>query len=351
MTEVHKLSAYLAERERHGCRFLTEEILELFDRRRVAASVALRGITSFGPRNVIRTDELLSSSEDLPVVLTAVDAAATIAALAGEVADRVTRGLLTVERARVATNGELPATAAETVLMTLLLTRRQRADGVPAHIAATSVLHRLGFMGAVCFLGVDGTIAGTRHRARFFSANTDVPLLVTAIGSRSQVGDAVAELRGLTDRPLIERVQVCKRDGRLLARPHALPGTDADGLELRQKLVVYSDEDARHDGVPIHRALVARLRSAGAAGATVLRGVWGFVGDQPPHGDRLLRLTRRVPVTTVIIDTPAGIAEHFGIVDAITAEHGLVTSEMLPAALLRDGTHCRGGLSLGRHRY
>jgi PII-like signaling protein len=65
----------------------------------------------------------------------------------------------------------------------------------------------------------------------------------------------------------------------------------------------------------------------------------------------LLRLTRRVPVATVIIDTPAGIAEHFGIVDAVTAEHGLVTSEMLPAALLRDGTHCRGGLSLGRHRY
>jgi PII-like signaling protein len=40
-------------------------------------------------------------------------------------------------------------------------------------------------------------------------------------------------------------------------------------------------------------------------GATVLRGIWGFHGDHPPHGDKLFQLSRQVPVVTIIIDTPA----------------------------------------------
>ena len=62
-----------------------------------------------------------------------------------------------------------------------------------------------------------------------------------------------------------------------------------------------------------------------------MRGVWGFHGDQPPHGDRLLQLRRRVPVVTIIVDTPERIARSFEAVDELTEETGLVTSEMVPA--------------------
>ena len=67
-------------------------------------------------------------------------------------------------------------------------------------------------------------------------------------------------------RPLltVERIRVCKRDGELLARPDALPDVDEQGLPLWQKLMVYTSESARHDGMPIHRALVRRLRDAAA---------------------------------------------------------------------------------------
>ena len=119
-----------------------------------------------------------------------------------------------------------------------------------------------------------------------------------------------------------------------------------------QKLMVYTSEQARHGSSPLHVALVRRLRESGASGATCLRGIWGFHGDHPPHGDRLLQLRRHVPVVTIIVDTPERIAKSFRIVDELTVEAGLVTSEMVPAmaAVAGDGA-ARGGLRLARHRF
>jgi PII-like signaling protein len=81
----------------------------------------------------------------------------------------------------------------------------------------------------------------------------------------------------------------------------------------------------------VHRAIVRRLRAAGVSGATTQRGMWGFHGDHAPHGDRLLQAGRHVPALTVVIDSPARIAAAFAIVDELTAEQGLVTSEWVPA--------------------
>ena len=88
-----------------------------------------------------------------------------------------------------------------------------------------------------------------------------------------------------------------------------------------------------------------------AAGATVLRGMWGYHGDHAPHGDRLLQVRRHVPVCTIVIDRPDRIARSFQIIDEITATHGLVTSEMVPAARAMSEAHMRGGLRLARHRF
>ena len=86
-----------------------------------------------------------------------------------------------------------------------------------------------------------------------------------------------------------------------------------------------------HNGQPVHRAIVRALRAAGVSGATTQRGVWGFHGDHAPHGDRLLQLGRHVPVVTIVIDSPERIATAFAVVDELTAEQGLVTSETVPA--------------------
>jgi PII-like signaling protein len=165
---------------------------------------------------------------------------------------------------------------------------------------------------------------------------------------------AVTELTAAAPNPLltVERVRLCKRSGQLFARPHRLPDTDDQQRPLWQKLMVHTSEATSHGGLPVHRALVHRLLDSGMArGATVLRGIWGFDGDHKPHGDKLFQLTRRVPVVTIIIDTPEWIARTFEIVHELTAEHGVVTSEMVPAVMSIAGPDHVGDTRLARHDY
>jgi PII-like signaling protein len=199
------------------------------------------------------------------------------------------------------------------------------------------LLHRHGVAGATALLGVDGTVRGVRRRARFFGANAEVPVMIISVGDGDRIAAALPELEALLPRTPItlERIRVCKRDGQRLGVPgDAPPGT-------WQKLMVYCGEQARHDGQPLYTALIHRLRAEGAAGATALRGFWGYHGDHAPHGDKLWTLRREVPVVTVIVDSPARIERWFKIVDELTDETGLVTSEVVPVsgpALLRaDG--------------
>ena len=232
--------------------------------------------------------------------------------------------------------------------------RQDRVSGQPTYQSVCDLLHRRGFAGASVFLGVDGTKHGQRRRARFFSRNVDIPVMIIAIGTGDQAVDAIPEFEAMLRQPLLtlERVQLCKRDGELMARPAALPATDDDGRPLWQKLMIYTSEATLHDGVPIHRAIVQRLFDANAArGATALRGIWGYHGDHKPHGDKMIQLTRQVPVTTIVVDSPERIAASFDIIDGVTDRHGLVTSELVPALVSIDGGERVGGTNLAHHLY
>jgi PII-like signaling protein len=68
-----KLTAYFSERGRAEGRFLADVMLDLFGDREIATSVLMRGIEGFGYKHHLRTDRLLTLSEDLPLVAVAVD--------------------------------------------------------------------------------------------------------------------------------------------------------------------------------------------------------------------------------------------------------------------------------------
>jgi PII-like signaling protein len=158
--------------------------------------------------------------------------------------------------------------------------------------------------------------------------------MVMSVGHPQRIASALPRIGEVLREPLftIERVRVCKRDGMLLRPTHDEPPAGEDRANRHQKLTIVTSEAARHENRSVYLELVRRLRMANAAGATSLRGIWGFHGDHPPHGDRLLSIRRHVPVVTVVIDTPDRVATLFPIVDELTRESGLVTSELVPAA-------------------
>lgn len=342
-----KLTAYFGERDRTGGRLLGDVLLDRFAAHGVQAGVLLRAVAGFGAHHRLHTDRLLSLSEDSPVVAEATGRTPRIEALLADVLALRDRGLVTLERARLL-NGASPAlTPGTPVKLTVLIGRKARVGGAPAFVTLCRALHEARADGACVLLGVDGVRDGTRHRAAFFGRNADVPLAVTAIGDGGRIGAALARTGALPDAiTTVERVQVCKRDGKLLARPPAVAARDDHGRELWQKLTVYSPETSRDGRGPLHEALLSALRRRRTSGATVLRGIWGFDGDRPPHGDRLTALRRHVPVMTVVVEAPERIGEVFAELDRLTASGGLITSELVPAA---GGPGIgREGLPLGR---
>jgi PII-like signaling protein len=330
-----KLTTYFGERSRVRGRLLADELLDIHARHEIRSSILLRGTQGFGAKHHRRSDRLLTLSEDLPLVSVVVDARERVESLMRDLGAIGEEGLLTLKRARLGgvelARGDLPDLAGEALKLTVYLGRHERIDAMPAFAAVCQMLHDSGVAGATVLLGVDGTRHGERLRARFFARNESVPLMVMSVGDPAPIAGALARLASTLNQPLftIERVRVCKRDGVLLQAPHE-PSSEEHSQNVRQKLTIITSEAARHEARPVYLELVRRLRSANAAGATSLRGIWGFHGNHAPHGDRLLSIRRHVPIVTVAIDTPERIATLFPIVDELTHERGLVTSELVP---------------------
>lgn len=352
-----KLTTYFSERDRTADGLLADALMDIYGGHRLQASVLLRGAEGFGGRHKVHTDRLLSLSEDLPVVSVAVDRRERIEAMLEPIARIQGRGLITLERA-ILLSGEigavrLPERLGEATKLTVYVGRQERVARMATYVAVTELLYRHGIAGATVLLGVDGTRAGRRSRAKFFARNDEVPTMIIAIGAGEQIARILPELGGLLREPLItlERVRVCKRDGQLLATPHELPDTDEHGLAMWQKLMIYTSQAATHEGRPLNLQIIRRLRQADAAGATSIRGIWGFHGAHAPHGDTFFQTRRHVPAVTIVIDTPQRTVRSFQIIDELTSEEGLVTSEMVPAMSAINADERRGGLRLANHEF
>jgi PII-like signaling protein len=356
-----KLTSYFGERDvvsfspeagAARSRFLADALSEIYARHELSTSLVMRGVEGFGIKHHLRTDRLLTLSEDLPLISVAVDTRARVQQALAEVERLRFDGLVTLERARMLTGPagtiELAPELDEETKLTVYVGRHERSHGRLAYEAVCDLLHHGGIAGATVLLGVDGTAHGARRRARFFASNAQVPLMVIAVGQGARVAELLPALGELLARPLItlERVRVCKRDGQLLSPPHPLPERDPSGLGVWQKLMVYTAEQDHSDGHSLHHRLIRSLRSAGASGATSLRGMWGYSHGDQPRGDSFWQLRRRLPIVTVVVDTPERIRHWFEVIDALTQDTGLVTSEMVPAFRATGPDLRQGGLRL-----
>ncbi|MEZ4386378.1 MAG: DUF190 domain-containing protein [Candidatus Krumholzibacteriia bacterium] len=97
-----RLRVYVGERDKDARgHILHETILHEAHRQGLAGAIVIRGFAGFGARSRVHTAKILRLSEDLPVVIEIVDAAAKIAGFLPWVRDVVRQGLVTVEEVTV----------------------------------------------------------------------------------------------------------------------------------------------------------------------------------------------------------------------------------------------------------
>jgi PII-like signaling protein len=70
---------------------------------------------------------------------------------------------------------------------------------------------------------------------------------------------------------------------------------------------IFIGEGDKVGGRPLHEALVELLKKEGFHGATVLRGVAGFGAHSVYHTDKILRLSRDLPMIVEVVDTQENV--------------------------------------------
>jgi PII-like signaling protein len=103
-------------------------------------------------------------------------------------------------------------------------------------------------------------------------------------------------------------------------------------------LRIFIGESDRHEGRPLHEAIVLKARERHLAGATVLRGAMGFGKSSRLHTAKILRLSVDLPVVIEIVDSAEKVDAFLPELDPMMGG-GMVTLE--PVRVL----HYRGGAS------
>jgi PII-like signaling protein len=355
VTDALKLWVFFGDSQLTGSELTSDALMDLLARRHVAVSALCRGIEGFGLGRRIHTERFPDISTDLPLVACAVDSRERIQELVDEVDGVVADGLVTLEYARLArgddvAEADFPREPGRAAKLTIYCGRSERAASgrQPAYREVIDILKRHGAAGATALLGVDGTYHGRRRRATLLSARRDAPLMIISVGGRETLAAALPDLSGALEWPFVtlEGIAQLKHDGEQLEELPTVPDLDARGLAVWQTIRVYTRQSAQVNGRALHTELTRRLRQAGAAGVTTIRGHWGFSSDEPPYGDKFARVTSHAPTYATYIDRPSKVAELWPIIDQLTAEHGIVTSLFVPAYRERRGELVGGGLRL-----
>ncbi|HEX3361085.1 MAG TPA: DUF190 domain-containing protein [Solirubrobacterales bacterium] len=354
--EMLQLRFYFGERDRDGDGPLDAAVMDACARHGVRAAALLRAVEGFGAKHRMRTERILSLSEDPPLVAVAVGESAAIEDLSEEIRGIAHDGLLALnqvttpdrvrsspriarESANAPDEGSAPAGGGAPEDEVRVTIWGPRTGPRSPHMGAVDAFHRHGAEAAVVLLGVDGVLDGERRRARFVAANREVPALTVAVGERGRIEAALADVDGAAPLVTVEGVELSRRMGtvslradqavepRLPIEPPSLHGT------LATRVTYVTSEIASSGAHPRYLELIHRLREEGAAGATALRGVWGFRGATPPHGDRVLALRRDVPILVEAIDAPESAALWLGVAGGIAGEDDVLSAQPIEKTL------------------
>jgi PII-like signaling protein len=348
VSDLLQMRFHFGERDRDGGRPLEAAVMDACARRGVRAAALLRAVEGFGAKQRLRTDRLLSLSEDAPLVAVAVGEAADVEALAEEVRKIAAEGLIVLEEVAglgggvvgtdgARTTGTATPSAGEVAVPVVgapgdrvkATVWGPRTGPTAPHLGAVEALRRHGAESATVFLGVDGVLGGERRRARFIAGNRDVPAMTVAVGERAKVEAALAEVdgAGLVTVELHSDSQAAAGvETKWRIEPLSL-----HGAAVRVTLV--TSEVASRGAHPAYLEFVHQLRREGAAGATALRGVWGFRGDGEPHGDRVLALRRDVPMVVETVDAAERAARWLELAHSLACEGDLVYSQPIRKAI------------------
>jgi PII-like signaling protein len=95
------MRVHIGESDKWHGRPLHEAIVELLRKEGFSGATVLRGVAGYGGSSVYHTDKLLRLSQDLPIIVEAVETQERIEGILPRLDEMVEGGLITLEKVRV----------------------------------------------------------------------------------------------------------------------------------------------------------------------------------------------------------------------------------------------------------
>lgn len=99
-------------------------------------------------------------------------------------------------------------------------------------------------------------------------------------------------------------------------------------------LRIFIGESDKHEGRPLHEAILHTAHREGLAGCTLIKGFAGFGAASRIHTAKILRLSEDLPIVIEIVDAGEKIDRFVPHLDALVHD-GLVTIEDVQVLLYR----------------
>ncbi len=107
--DATKLTVYIGDSFRYGRKKLYCAIVEMLHEEGIAGATVLHGLEGYGADKQIHTARILDLSNDLPVVIVAIDRAEKIEAVLPRLDAMIDKGLVTTEVVRVVLSRPAPS--------------------------------------------------------------------------------------------------------------------------------------------------------------------------------------------------------------------------------------------------
>jgi PII-like signaling protein len=317
-----ELTVYFHTFKQVGNRLLADALMDQCAELGLPACVLFTGAQGFGDARRIRTE---TSEGAIPLIATATYAGSGVADPSIPLSQLSSGSLTTLQDVTLLDEDEDGSfLRSRTEAAELTVHCRVGADrNDPSGIAGViELLRRNGVSRAIAVSGGDGVTAGERQRDRTFARSPDAPAMVVSLDSSLALAAALPALLASPHVDIVSAtpIWIWKYRG------HTTPTPIAEDAAGWRKLTVYRAEDALALR-PRQTMLMGRLRKAGAAGVTVVRGRLGYSLGEPDRPRRGWFGRREAPLMTTIVDDRDQIARWFEIVDELTDDADLVTCE------------------------
>lgn len=226
MSQLERLTIYLAEGDRWKGRLLYRSLMNVAHSEKIAGMTVVRGAVGYGKRKKrsISVDWIIEFSMYLPIKVIVIDTADAIATFLARIQDRISSGIVVQKAVKaVHPTSDLVATTARSIILgqeervtdfeqlTIYVRESDQWQGKPIYLALVEESRKAGLAGATVIRGIAGYGKRRQHHRKFFGfieLSSTLPMVVTIVDRSDLISQFLPKVQEMIVDRLVTRESI-----------------------------------------------------------------------------------------------------------------------------------------------